>query len=104
MQTYGFDTLYNINFKENPEQLFGVFTSPENIARVQMWMEQYGFNPKQVYTFEEFLEEVKRKSQEIDNNFENSIRYNVGNSNRDYQTEELKKDGKSITQNDNWIK
>lgn len=63
---YGPDLLHTVNFKENPEQLFGIFTSPENIERVTKWMEKAGFQDKRVYTFEDFLEVVKEKSQSID--------------------------------------
>lgn len=63
---YGPDLLHSVNFRENPEQLFGVFTTPENIEQVTKWMEEAGFKDKGVYTFEGFLEAVKEKSQEID--------------------------------------
>lgn len=63
---YGPDLLHAVNFKENPEQLFGVFTTPENIEQVTKWMEKAGFQDKSVYTFEGFLEAVKEKSQSMD--------------------------------------
>lgn len=63
---YGLDLLHAVNFKENPEQLFGVFTTPENIEQVTKWMEKAGFQDKRVYTFEGFLEAVKEKSQSMD--------------------------------------
>lgn len=69
--------MYNVNFRENPNQLFGVFTTPENILRVKEWMKESGFNPEQVYTFESFLGAAKIKSQEIDSSLKNSIRYDV---------------------------
>lgn len=57
----------SVNFRENPEQLFGIFTTPENIEQVREWMSKYGFDADLIYTFEEFLEVVKEKSEEIDN-------------------------------------
>lgn len=58
--------MHSVDFRKNPEQLFGIFTSPENISRVKKWMNESKFNPDLVYTFEEFLEAVKEKSKEID--------------------------------------
>ena len=56
----------SVNFRQNPEQLFGVFTTPENIEQVKKWMSDSDFNPDLVYTFEEFLQVVKEKSDRID--------------------------------------
>ncbi len=58
----------SINFKQNPEQLFGVFTTPENVKNVKEWMQKSGFNENLAYTFEEFLQVVKETSQTIDEN------------------------------------
>lgn len=95
--------MYNVNFRENPNQLFGVFTTPENILRVKEWMKESGFNPEQVYTFESFLEVVKVKSQEIDSSLKNSIRYEV-NLPQDFPhtpTVELRRDSEQIEPGNN---
>lgn len=63
---FGIDLLHSVNFKENPEQLFGLITTPENIGQVTEWMEKSGFHDKGVYTFEGFVEAVKEKSEIID--------------------------------------
>lgn len=63
---YGTNLMRAIDFTKNPEQLFGVFTTPENIKSVKEWMNEAQFNPDLVYTFEEFLQEVKVKSDKID--------------------------------------
>ena len=59
-------TMHSVDFRKNPEQLFGIFTTPENIEQVKSWMSRDGFNPDLVYTFEEFLQAVKVKSNIID--------------------------------------
>lgn len=64
--TYGPSLMRSVNLQQNPEQLFGIFTTPENIERVKAWMSEAEFNPNLVYTFEEFLQAVKEKSKEID--------------------------------------
>lgn len=63
---YGHDLLHSVDFRQNPEQLFGIFTTPENIPNVQNWLIESGFEPNLVYTFEGFIEAVKQKSNEID--------------------------------------
>lgn len=32
---YGHDMMHSVDFRQNPEQLFGVFTTPENIDQVK---------------------------------------------------------------------
>ena len=56
----GEDILYAVDFRKNPQQLYGIFTSPENIQRVKEWMRNSGFDPDIVYTFEGFLKTVKK--------------------------------------------
>lgn len=63
---YGKNLLRTVDFKQNPEQLFGVFTTPENIERVKDWIGKSGLNSELVYTFEEFLEQVKEQSKIAD--------------------------------------
>lgn len=64
--TYGTDLLHSVDFRQNPEQLFGVFTTPENIGKVKEWMNSSGFNPDSVYTFEGFIQVVKERSDIIE--------------------------------------
>ena len=65
---YGVDTMHNIDFRKNPQQLFGIFTTPENIKQVKGWMSEYGFNPDLVYNFEEFLKATQMAVLNITNN------------------------------------
>jgi len=58
----GYNLLKNVDFNKNPEQFFGIFTTPENIKQVQKWVSEAKLNPDLVYTFEGFLEAVKSKS------------------------------------------
>ena len=55
-----------IDLSQNPEQLYGVFTTPENIDRVSTWMQEAGLDASKVYTFESFLEQVQETSRLID--------------------------------------
>ena len=55
-----------VDFSQNPEQLFGIFTTPENIERVSKWMQEAGLDASKVYTFESFLEQVQETSRLID--------------------------------------
>lgn len=64
--SYGQDLMHAVDFKKNPAQLFGIFTTPENKNSVKKWMEESELSPDLVYTFEEFLEVVKTKSAQID--------------------------------------
>ena len=41
----------NVYFREQPELILGILTSPENIPRVQEWAESAGLNPEAVQEF-----------------------------------------------------
>lgn len=58
--------MYAVNLNENPQQLYGIFTSPENIHNVKKWMIDIGFTTDKVFTFEEFLDKVEKDSIQID--------------------------------------
>ena len=55
-----------VDLSQNPEQLYGIFTTPENIDRVSTWMQEAGLDASKVYTFESFLEQVQETSRLID--------------------------------------
>lgn len=59
---YTQSVMSKVDFKQNPEQLFGICTTPENIQKVKEWMNETGLNPDIVYTFEEFLNVVRLRS------------------------------------------
>lgn len=56
----------SVDFKQNPEQLYGIFTTPENIPMVQKWLEKAGLDPNLAHDFEGFLHEVKKTSRGLD--------------------------------------
>ena len=56
-----------VDFRKNPDQLFGIFTTPENLERVKGWLQESALNPDKVYTFEGFLQFVNEQSKLIDN-------------------------------------
>ena len=55
-----------VDLSQNPEQLYGIFTTPDNIDRVSTWMQEAGLDASKVYTFESFLEQVQETSRLID--------------------------------------
>ena len=55
----------NVDFKEHPEQLVGIMTTPENITRVKDWSESAGIDPNLVIEFSKFPESLQAQSQEL---------------------------------------
>ena len=53
-----YDSMESVNFREHPEQLRGIITSPENISRVQEWLLEANLNPALVYDFEGFIKQM----------------------------------------------
>lgn len=56
------DELQSVNFKEHPEQLYGILTTNENIPKVRLWLQNAGFHPDLVTNFEGFLEKINQKN------------------------------------------
>lgn len=55
----------NIDFSDEPNRLFGIMTSPENIPRVQNWCETYGVEPSLVGEFFEKTDELANQHDRI---------------------------------------
>ena len=49
----------NIQLKKNPEQLYAIITTPENIDRVKWWMQKNNFLPEKVYDFKGFQDKIE---------------------------------------------
>ena len=60
----------NIQLKKNPEQLYAIITTPENIDRVKWWMQKNNFLPEKVYDFKGFQDKI-----EEDNLFFSFVNY-----------------------------
>ncbi|MDO5561429.1 MAG: hypothetical protein Q4G02_01500 [bacterium] len=50
-----FNGVDGVNFKNEPDRLYGIITTPENIERVKAWCEEYGWSKEKVFTHDEFL-------------------------------------------------
>lgn len=48
-----------VNFANEPERLYGIITTPENIERVSTWCEQYGLDETKVFSHDSFLAALK---------------------------------------------
>lgn len=53
-----FNGVDGVNFKQEPERLFGIITSPENIEQVQGWCKEYGLDSSKVMTHDGFIESI----------------------------------------------
>ena len=53
-------SIKDVDFKNSPERLVAVITTPENEERVSTWVQQGGFDASKVMTFESFIKERKQ--------------------------------------------
>lgn len=54
----------NVSFKENPERLYAIITTPENIEIVTEWAEKVNIDLSKIHDFEGFIQEIgKQKTQ-----------------------------------------
>lgn len=51
----------NISFRENPERLYSIITTPENIGRVCEWAEKANIDLSKIHDFEGFLQEITKQ-------------------------------------------
>lgn len=59
-------TIKNVDFKENPERLVAVVTTPENIERVSAWAKDSEINTDKIMDFDTFIKiHQKQKNKEI---------------------------------------
>ena len=52
-----------VNFKQEPERLLGIITSPENIEKIKGWCKEYGLDSSKVMTHDSFIESVGKKTE-----------------------------------------
>ncbi|MBR3512549.1 MAG: hypothetical protein IKN74_06325 [Clostridia bacterium] len=71
------DAMESVNFKEHPEQFYGIFTTNENLPIVKEWVEKAGLDPNKAYNFQGFLDKLKEEK-------------NKGKESMDHQKEEQK--------------
>lgn len=52
----------SVNFRENPDRLYGIITTPENIEKVQEWGEQNGINlDGKIYDYDGFAQSFEKE-------------------------------------------
>ena len=69
--------MHNVTFKENPDALYAIMTTTENLERVKQWMIENGLDSNKVCTMEGLLKKVQRDTLVTKCNVDN---YNVGNN------------------------
>lgn len=55
-----FGGVNGVNFRQEPERLYGIITTPENIEQVQTWCEEYGLDKNKVMTHQDFIESIAK--------------------------------------------
>lgn len=46
----------SFKFREHPERILGICTTPENVSKVKKWLKQYGYDEGLVYDYDQFLD------------------------------------------------
>ncbi len=55
-----------VDFKEQPERLLGIITTPENVSKIQEWCDEAGLDASKVLTHGDFIESMQKlKNQEV---------------------------------------
>lgn len=55
----------NVSFKENPERLYSIITTPENIEKVSEWAEKANIDLSKIHNFEDFIKEIKKQKKQF---------------------------------------
>lgn len=63
----------SVNFKTQPERLYGIITTTENIERVKTWCAQNQINPNKVFTHQQFANKIKQLSLNCTNSQEQNM-------------------------------
>ena len=55
----------NVDFKENPERLVAIITTPENIEKVSQWAKEGGIDTSKVMDFDSFIEKHQQQKDNV---------------------------------------
>lgn len=53
----------NVSFKETPERLHAIITTPENIETISKWAKDAGINLSKIYDYDGFIKEMEKSQQ-----------------------------------------
>lgn len=71
----------NVNFKEEPNRLYGIITTPENIERVIQWAKKSGIDASKIYDFDGFAKTFEKQKDD------NIRRNKINQSSKNYIAE-----------------
>ena len=52
----------NVSFKENPDRLFAIITSSENIENIKKWSQESGIDISKIHDFDGFIQNFDNSS------------------------------------------
>ncbi len=55
----------NVNFKQEPNRLYGIITTPENIGKVSQWVKVSGIDLSKIHDFDEFAKSFEKQKDDI---------------------------------------
>ena len=55
----------NVNFKQKPNRLYGIITTPENIEKVSQWAKVSGIDLSKIHDFDEFAKSFEKQKDDI---------------------------------------
>lgn len=55
----------NVNFQQEPNRLYGIITTPENIERVSQWAKLSGIDLSKIHDFDEFAKSFEMQKDDI---------------------------------------
>lgn len=55
----------NVNFKQEPNRLYGIITTPENIEKVSQWAEVSGIDLNKIHDFDEFAKSFEKQKDTV---------------------------------------
>ena len=61
------DEIGDVDFKADPDQLYAIITTPENIETVKQWATKGGSDPNKVHTYDTFIQTLQQNIQGITN-------------------------------------
>ena len=54
----------NVNFKENPERLYAIITTPENLERVTSWAKESEIDISKIHDYDGFIKEMQLEKEQ----------------------------------------
>lgn len=65
----------NVSFKDNPDRLYGIISTPENMENLKTWAREAGIDESKLFDFDSFVQHLEKIKEASENSSRNQSTY-----------------------------